>query len=256
MGIGTEIGTVMGREIGTVICRVFGTEIGTVFDREHGMEDGTVYGTAFEDRVAAGRALADRLRHRAGDALVVLGLPRGGVPVAAEVATALDAPLDVILVRKLGVPGQPELAMGAIGEGGVRVITDEMAARAGAATEAIAAVEVRERAELARRADRFRAGRAPVSLTGRTALVVDDGVATGSTAMAACRVARAAGAATVVLAVPVAPPGWEERMGDAADEYVSVLTPAPFHAVGQFYVDFTQTTDEEVVALLDVAHPE
>jgi predicted phosphoribosyltransferase len=188
--------------------------------------------------------------------VVVVGLPRGGVPVASEVAAALGAPLDVIVVRKLGVPYQPELAMGAIGEDGVRVINDEVVRMTGVSAEEIAQVETRERAELERRARRFRGARARVPLTGRTVVVVDDGVATGSTAAAACRVARAEGAARVILAVPVAPRGWVERMADAADEYVAVETPWSFHAVGQFYRDFDQTPDDEVVRLLAAtAHP-
>jgi len=204
----------------------------------------------FTDRVHAGRALAARLEHLRGEPLVVLGLPRGGVPVALEVAGALGAPLDVILVRKLGVPFQPELAMGAIGEGDVVVVDEELVHLARVGLDELGRVEERERAELERRARVFRAVRPQVPLEGRTALVVDDGIATGSTATAACRVARAHGAARVVLAVPVAPPGWEDRLGDAADEYVAVDTPAGFAAIGQFYVDFSQVPDDEVVACL------
>jgi putative phosphoribosyl transferase len=207
----------------------------------------------FADRVQAGRALAAALGHLSDRAPVVVGLPRGGVPVAREVADALGAPLDVIVVRKLGVPFQPELAMGAIGEDGVRVLDEDIVRRAGVTGDEVAEVEGRERAELARRAGRFRAARPRVDLAGRVAVVVDDGIATGATARAACQVARAHGAERVVLAVPVAPPGWTARLGDAADEYVCLDTPASFHAVGQFYGDFSPTTDDEVVATLEQA---
>ncbi|HLT16045.1 MAG TPA: phosphoribosyltransferase family protein [Acidimicrobiales bacterium] len=207
----------------------------------------------FPDRATAGRRLAERLEHLRGRPVVVLGLPRGGVPVAAEVADALGAPLDVIVVRKLGVPTHPELAMGAVGEGGVLVVEPEVRARAGVDDARLAALARREQAEVARRARRFRGDRGHADLAGRIALVVDDGIATGSTARAACLVARAQGAERVVLAVPVAPPDWVERLGDAADEYVSVATPAPFYAVGQWYDDFGQTSDDEVVGCLERA---
>jgi putative phosphoribosyl transferase len=204
----------------------------------------------FVDRVDAGRRLASRLQHLRGQDVVVVGLPRGGVPVAYEVARALDAPLDVIVVRKLGVPVQPELAMGAVGEGGVRVVDEHIVQRAGVTDRDLAAVEQRERAELERRALRFRGDAAPVPLAGRTVVVVDDGIATGSTARAACRIARAAGAARVVLAAPVAPPGWTSHLAGEADELVCCATPSFFHAIGQWYDDFSQTSDEEVVACL------
>jgi predicted phosphoribosyltransferase len=204
----------------------------------------------FADRVQAGQMLAARLEHLRGQPLVVLGLPRGGVPVAAQVATALDAPLDVIVVRKLGVPVQPEVAMGAIGEDGVRVLNAEVVRMAAVSDRQLAEVEARERAELERRANAFRGERQRLALTGHVAVVVDDGVATGATARAACLIARAQGAARVVLAVPVAPPEWTEQMGDAADEYVCVATPEQFQAVGQFYADFSQTSDAEVIAAL------
>jgi putative phosphoribosyl transferase len=207
----------------------------------------------FADRVDAGRRLAVRLRHLRGEPLVVLGLPRGGVPVAFEVAAELGAPLDVIMVRKLGVPFQPELGMGAIGEDGARVINDEIVRTTGVSEGQMAAVEARERAELERRAARFRGNRARVPLDGRTAVVVDDGIATGSTARAACQVARAHGAARVVLAVPVAPTDWTDRIGEDADELVCLDTPDPFFAIGQFYADFSQTSDKEVVACLQRA---
>jgi putative phosphoribosyl transferase len=208
----------------------------------------------FADRVDAGRRLAPRMLHLRGEPVVVLGLPRGGVPVAAEVAAALDAPLDVIVVRKLGVPFQPELGMGAIGEDGARVINDEIVRMAGVSERELAEVEARERAELERRALRFRGDRPREPLEGRVAVVVDDGIATGSTARAACQVARAHGAARVVLAVPVAPPDWTARLGAEADELICLDTPERFFAIGQFYADFSQTPDDEVVACLQRAH--
>lgn len=182
---------------------------------------------------------------------MVVGLPRGGVPVADQVARALDAPLDVILVRKLGVPSQPELGMGAIGEDGVRVLNDEIVRLARVTPDELAGVEARERIELDRRARQYRAGRTRVPIAGRVVVIVDDGIATGSTAKAACQVARAAGARRVVLAVPVAPSDWTSRLAGSADELISVSTPQRFSAIGQFYRDFTQTGDEEVTACLD-----
>ena len=204
----------------------------------------------FIDRADAGRQLAERLLGCASEHPVVLGLPRGGVPVAAEVANRLGAPLDVIVVRKLGVPFQPELGMGAIGEDGVRVINEEVVRAAQVTTEELATVEAAERAELERRAVRFRGSRSRIGLEGRTALIVDDGIATGSTARAACQVARAHGARRVVLAAPVAPPDDRARFADDADEVVVLSCPEPFFAVGQVYGNFSQTTDDEVVALL------
>ncbi|GLW19288.1 putative phosphoribosyl transferase [Streptomyces sp. NBRC 13847] len=204
----------------------------------------------FTDRADAGRRLAEALRHLEGDDPVVLGLPRGGVPVAFQVARALHAPLDVIVVRKLGVPSQRELAFGAIGEGGVRVISDDIVRRGRLDASDLASVEHAEAAELARQAERFRAGRQRLPLEGRTAIVVDDGVATGATAAAACEVVRAQGAARVVLAVPVAPPDAAERLRAALDEFVCLSTPFGFSAVGEWYRDFSQTPDDEVVSLL------
>ncbi|MEU0400677.1 phosphoribosyltransferase family protein [Streptomyces sp. NPDC006197] len=205
----------------------------------------------FSDRTDAGRQLAARLDHLKGHDVVVLGLPRGGVPVAVEVADALDAPLDICLVRKLGVPHQPELAMGALGEGGVRVLNERVLRETRVGDHDLAAVEEREHAELDQRARRYRGSRPSVPLDGRTVVVVDDGLATGATALAACRVVRARGAARIVLAVPVAPRGWTARVGDDADEAVSVHTPDLFFAIGQFYQDFSQTPDAEVIACLD-----
>ena len=204
----------------------------------------------YTNRQEAGRRLAGQLAPTAGEDVVVLGLPRGGVPVAFEVAAVLGAPLDVIVVRKLGVPFQPELAMGAIGEDGVRVDNPEVIDLAGISEAQVAEVERRERAELERRAGRFRRARVRLDLTGRTALIVDDGIATGSTARAACRVARAHGADRVVLAAPVGPPDVDQRFAGEVDEVVVTETPDWFHAVGQAYVDFAPTSDDEVVDLL------
>ncbi|MEU0004809.1 phosphoribosyltransferase family protein [Streptomyces sp. NPDC006314] len=204
----------------------------------------------FRNRLEAGRRLGARLEYLRGQDLVVLGLPRGGVPVAAAVAEALDAPLDVCLVRKLGVPYQPELGMGAIGEDGVRVINQEVLRGTGVSAADLARVEEAERRVLHERAARYRREASPVSVAGRTAVVVDDGVATGSTARVACRIARERGAARVVLAVPVAPRDFTRRLGVDADELVCLDTPWDFAAVGQFYADFTQVDDEEVTACL------
>ena len=207
----------------------------------------------FADRADAGRQLAARLEHLRGEPVVVLGLPRGGVPVALEVARALGAPLDVIVVRKLGVPFQPELGMGAVGEDGVRVINREVVRAVPVSADELAAVQAREQAQVQARAARYRVRRPREPLAGRTAVVVDDGIATGSTAKAACQVARAHGAARVVLAVPVAPLGWEARIAGAADELVCVDTPSGFYAIGQYYSDFSQATDDEVIACLEFA---
>lgn len=204
----------------------------------------------FADRADAGQRLAVALERFRGADIVVLGLPRGGVPVARPIADALRAPLDVIVVRKLGAPSHPELAVGAVGEGGVRVISDDIVRSVGATPDDVASVEAGERAELERRAVRFRGDRQRVDLTGRIAIVVDDGIATGATARAACQVAKAQGATRIVLAVPVAPRGIERRLADVAHEFVCVHQPRSFSAVGQFYVDFEQTTDAEVVAAL------
>jgi putative phosphoribosyl transferase len=204
----------------------------------------------FLDRREAGRRLAGQLLYLRGEDVVVLGLPRGGIPVAAEVARALGAPLDVIVVRKLGVPVQPELGMGAIGEGDVRIINPEVVEITRVSMAQIAAVEARERAELQRRARRFRGDRSPAPLAGRTAIIVDDGIATGSTARAACQVVRAQGATRVVLAVPVAPPSTRDSLASDADEVICLETPEHFLAIGEWYRDFSQTSDDEVIGLL------
>lgn len=204
----------------------------------------------FTDRAEAGRRLADLLADLAGSDAVVVGLPRGGVPVAREVAQALKLPLDVIVVRKLGVPWQPELGMGAIGEEGVRVLDETLVRRARVSPEQLAEVEAMERAELERRLGWIREVQPRVPLAGRTVIVVDDGLATGATADAACRVARAAGASWIVLAVPVAPPGWTARFRDVADRLVCIATPPYFRDVGSFYHDFTPVGDDEVLTCL------
>jgi putative phosphoribosyl transferase len=208
---------------------------------------------SFRNRVAAGQRLASTLRHLRDENVVVLGLPRGGVPVAAEVARALRAPLDVLVVRKVGVPWRPELAMGAIGEGDAGVVNDAVVRMAGVKPDELGAAQARARAEVQRRVQAFRDHRPRVPLAGRTAVIVDDGVATGSTARAACRIARAQGATRIVLAVPVASADAVAGLSDAADNVVCLLTPASFGAVGQFYDDFTPTTEAQVIALLDQA---
>ncbi|MFC9497527.1 phosphoribosyltransferase family protein [Streptomyces sp. NPDC056982] len=204
----------------------------------------------FTDRTDAGRRLAAAVQHLRDEEPVVLGLPRGGVPVAFEVARALGAPLDVIVVRKLGVPYQPELAFGAIGEGGVRVLNDDVVRHCGIEPDHIAAVERAERQELERRARRYRGGRPASAGEAHTVIVVDDGIATGATAAAACQVVRAQGAARVVLAVPVAPPDAVRRLSAVADDVVCLSVQPLFGSVGEWYSDFSQTTDEEVAACL------
>lgn len=181
---------------------------------------------------------------------LVLGLPRGGVPVAAEVARLLGAPLDVLLVRKLGVPFQPEVAFGAIGEDGVRVLNTQLVSRLSLTSGQIAEVETRERTELLRRVGRYRGDRPPLALAGRTVIIVDDGLATGATARAAVEVARARGAERIVVAVPVAPPDTVADLAAAASQVVCLLSPGLFRGVGEWYDDFGQTTDEEVTSLL------
>ncbi|PRY68799.1 putative phosphoribosyltransferase [Glaciihabitans tibetensis] len=215
--------------------------------RFHGQAD-----TVFRDRAEAGRQLARKLEPFRDSTAVVLGLPRGGIPVAFEVASALHLPLDVIVVRKLGLPLQPEVAMGAIGEGGARVVDRPLMAYAGVSPGQVEALEKAERAELEDRVRRLRSGRPRSDLRGRTAIIVDDGVATGATARVACAVARQLGAARVVVATPVAP---REALAEIveADAVECVSTPDSFFAVGYHYGDFRATTDDEVLALLDRA---
>lgn len=207
----------------------------------------------FVDRADAGRHLAQRLRHLRGADVVVLGLPRGGVPVAFELAGELHAPLDVIMVRKLGVPFQPEYGFGAIGEGGVRIVDDYVVRQTRLADAQISEVETRERVLLDRRVIRLRRDHPPLSLAGRTVIIVDDGIATGSTARAACLVARARGARRVIYATPVGSVAGTAALRRDADEVVCVHTPPRFFAIGEWYGDFSQVTDEEVAMLLDKA---
>ncbi|MHA7181603.1 phosphoribosyltransferase [Arthrobacter sp. MDB2-24] len=209
----------------------------------------------FADRTDAGRQLGQRLARLRGQDVVVLGLPRGGVPVAFEVAKALGAPLDVIVVRKLGVPFRPEVAMGAIGEGGTRVLDAHVLSQADVTEEDLQTLETKERQLLEERRTRYRQGRIRTDVRGRIVVVVDDGMATGSTGRVACQVARQLGAARVSLAVPVAPASAVASFTEA-DEIVSLVSPRRFEAVGSYYNDFSATDDDEVVKLLDAAaHP-
>ena len=205
----------------------------------------------FRDRRQAGellgRALSAYARRKD---VVVLGLPRGGVPVAAEVARALDAPLDVLIVRKLGAPGQEELAIGAIAEGGVRVLNRGLVASLGLDERAIDALAAREECELGRRVKLYRGGRGPLPVENRTVIVVDDGVATGATMRAGLQALRARGAARLIAAAPVGAADSVDALRDDADEVVVLETPAWFQAVGQWYENFGQTSDEEVRACL------
>jgi predicted phosphoribosyltransferase len=195
--------------------------------------------------------LASKLRHYARrNDVVVLALPRGGVPVAFEVAEALDAPLDIFIVRKLGMPGHRELAMGAISSGGVRVLNEDVVRAYGISQRAIDAVAREEEAELVRREREYRRGSPPPALRGKTVILVDDGLATGSTMRAAVQAVRQQGPARVIVAVPVGAPSTCEEFADVTDETVCARTPEPFLAVGQWYEDFSQTTDDEVRALL------
>ncbi len=207
----------------------------------------------FTDRVDAGQQLARTLAGRADEVSIVLALPRGGVPVAAAVAATLDAPLDVIGVRKIGAPGHPELGVGAVAEGGGLVLDERIMASLGLAADDVAATVADERREVARRVARYRGDRALPDLDGAVVVVVDDGLATGVTATAAVRAVRAFGAARVILAVPVCSPAARAALIAEADEVVCVLAPDGFRAVGEWYEDFAQTSDEEVLAALDRA---
>ena len=209
----------------------------------------------FRDRKEAGRLLAERLEPLRGQDVVVLGLPRGGVPVGAEVARASGCRSTSSSSARSGCPFQHELAMGAVGEGGVLVVNERVVRLAHVGPEELERAERRERAELESRVHRFRGERPRVPLEGRTAVVVDDGIATGSTARAACAVARALGAARIVLAAPVCARESARVLASDADEMVCLETPRDFHAVGQFYVDFRPTEDGEVSDLLERARP-
>jgi predicted phosphoribosyltransferase len=205
----------------------------------------------FRDRSEAGRLLADRLRGYANRPdVIVLALPRGGVPVAYEVARALDAPLDVFLVRKMGVPGHEEFAFGAIATGGIRVINQDVVQALGIPPKLIDAIAAREQQELERRERLYRGTRPPPEVRDRTVILVDDGLATGSTMLAAVRALRSKEAGRIVAAVPVASPEACEQLGEEADDVICAVTPEPFNAVGLWYQDFSQTTDDEVKELL------
>jgi putative phosphoribosyl transferase len=212
----------------------------------------------FDDRVDAGRQLAHAVAALGLVRPVVLALPRGGVPVGAEVARVLHAPLDLLLVRKIGAPMQPELAVGAVVDGDLEpiVVDEEVAAHVGASRAYIEAEAARQLAEIARRRATYRRGRPPIPLAGRSAVVVDDGIATGSTVRAALQAVRRSAAVRTVLAVPVAPPQAVERLRDLVDDLVCLRQPADFYAVGAHYRDFKQVEDDEVVALLDAAAAE
>jgi putative phosphoribosyl transferase len=207
----------------------------------------------FKDRSDAGRQLASRLARYTALEPVVVGLPRGGLPVAAEVADRLGAPLDIIVVRKIGLPWQPELGIGAVAEGGIRVLNDVLVEEVGIEPIELEAATARERVELARRVHRYRGERSAVPVDGRVVIVVDDGLATAYTARAAIEAIRRGGARRVILAVPVAPEDSVAAMRGVADEVVVVDTPPRFFAIGDFYEDFAQTSDEEVVSLLERA---
>ncbi|PYJ67749.1 MAG: phosphoribosyl transferase [Verrucomicrobia bacterium] len=209
---------------------------------------------AFPNRTEAGRLLAEKLVQYAGrDDVIVLGLPRGGVPVAYEVAKRLGAPLDVFIVRKLGVPGFEELAAGAIASGGVRVLNEDVVRAIPHSEEAIEAVTTRETAELERREQIYREGRPAPELRNRVVILVDDGLATGATMRAAIKALRQSSAAKIIVAVPVGPPDTCREIEEQADETICLSTPAFFQAVGQYYDDFSQTSDEDVRELLSQA---
>ena len=203
----------------------------------------------FMDRKDAGRRLAAKLSEREWTDPIILGLPRGGVPVAAEVARALGAELDVLVVRKLGVPGHEEVAMGAVGEDGATVLNDDVIGMGSISASAVTVARQREGDEVDRRVDMLRERRPAPDLSGRTAIVVDDGIATGATARAGCAIARTRGATRVILAVPVAPPDAAAHVPEA-DEVICVLTPESLMSVGMHYIDFAQVSDGEVIEQL------
>ncbi len=205
----------------------------------------------FSNRTEAGRLLAEKLVKYAGRTdVIVLGLPRGGVPVAYEVAKRLGVPLDVFIVRKLGVPGFEELAVGAIASGGVRVLNEDVMRALPNADETIESITARETAELERREQSYRDGRPAPELRDRVVILVDDGLATGATMRAAVKALRQRGAAKIVVAVPVGPPDTCREFEDQADEAICASVPEFFQAVGQYYEDFSQTSDDEVRELL------
>jgi predicted phosphoribosyltransferase len=205
----------------------------------------------FSDRREAGRILAERVRGMKLESPIVVGLPRGGIPVAYEVARALGAPLEIGLVRKLGAPRQAELGIGALGEDNTIILDDETIRALGITSAQIDEIVERESAELERHRRIYRAEVPPADIAGRTTIVVDDGIATGVTAVAAAQVLRAHGAARVIVAVPVCPAGIEERLREHFDQIVCLKYPWPFAAVGAWYDDFSETTDSEVTALLE-----
>jgi putative phosphoribosyl transferase len=204
----------------------------------------------FRDRRDAGRQLGERLSQLQGEHPIVLGLARGGVPVAFEFARALASPLDVLVVRKLGVPFHTELAFGAIGEEDTRVLDTEMIQRLGLSRKRVKATIERERIELTRRVELYRSNRTALELLGRTVIVVDDGLATGATARVALEIARTRGAEKIIVAIPVSPPETIAELKGLAVEVISLQVPLGFLAVGEWYDDFTQTTDDEVTSLL------
>jgi predicted phosphoribosyltransferase len=207
---------------------------------------------AFRDRYEAGRLLATKLKHLANRAdITVLALPRGGVPVAFEIARELNAPIDVFIVRKLGVPGYEELAMGAIAPGEILVLNEDVIGFLGIPRSVVDVVAAAERKELERRNRLYRGLRPPPQIAGRTIVLVDDGLATGSTMRAAIVAVRQQKPARIVVAVPVAPPSTILELEKEADEVVSVFQPEPFDGVGRWYLDFSQTTDDEVRRLLE-----
>jgi putative phosphoribosyl transferase len=210
--------------------------------------------TKFRDRAHAGRLLAKKLsKYTHHKDVLILGLPRGGVPVGFEVANALNAPLDIFLVRKLGVPGEEELAMGAIATGGVRVLNEEIIGHAGISAQVIEAVSAREQDELRRRELAYRGHAPPPRISGKTIILVDDGIATGSTMRAAIAALRQQCPSKLVIAVPTAAPSSGDELRTIADEVVAVMMPEPFYAVGQWYATFSQTSDEKVRQLLELS---
>lgn len=204
----------------------------------------------FRDRIDAGRRLAEALGHMEGEDVVILGVPRGGVEVAAEVASVRGWPLDIVIPRKVGAPSNPELGLGAIAPG-VRVLDERMIRTLNVSERYLEEEISAQEEEIRRRTEAYRGGRPPVSVAGKVAVIVDDGVATGGTAVAAVRWARGAGASRVILAVPVAPGQAMARLAKEADEVVALATPEPFFAVGQWYEEFPQTSDGQVVELLE-----